>query len=89
MHPLISAEPARLHREELQRAWVAPPCPQRWQQRLDEHDIAIGDAVLTRRPITATISTNLPDGGCVTGGPRCTPRWRGRTARCPVITILE
>lgn len=42
--------------------WTASPAPGRWQQRLGEPGIGIGNAVLSRWPISARADLRLPSG---------------------------
>jgi endonuclease/exonuclease/phosphatase family metal-dependent hydrolase len=41
-------------------AWVPSPCPGRWQQRLDAPGVDIGNAVLSRWPISDSAHIRLP-----------------------------
>jgi endonuclease/exonuclease/phosphatase family metal-dependent hydrolase len=43
-------------------AWSPSPFPERWQQRVGEPAAEIGNAVLTRWPISKTIELRLPPG---------------------------
>lgn len=43
-------------------AWMASPCPDRWQQRLGRQGVDIGNAVLSKWPIADTADARLPAG---------------------------
>lgn len=48
--------------------WVPSPHPQRWQRRIGDPSVTIGNAVLSRWPITGTTHADLPaDDGVVDG----------------------
>lgn len=48
--------------------WVPSPHPQRWQRRLGDDSVAIGNAILSRWPITAATHADLPAGAGVIDG---------------------
>jgi endonuclease/exonuclease/phosphatase family metal-dependent hydrolase len=48
---------------EMYWAYVASPAPGRWQRRIGDDRVTIGNAVLSRSPITARAHRTLPDAG--------------------------
>jgi endonuclease/exonuclease/phosphatase family metal-dependent hydrolase len=44
-------------------AWAPSPCPGRWQRRLGRADVDIGNAILSRWPISETAARHLPAHG--------------------------
>jgi endonuclease/exonuclease/phosphatase family metal-dependent hydrolase len=45
----------------LHSAWAASPAPARWQRRIGDDSVEIGNAILSRSPIEAQHSLPLPD----------------------------
>jgi endonuclease/exonuclease/phosphatase family metal-dependent hydrolase len=44
-------------------AFVASPKPEKWQAKLGDSSVTIGNAILSRWPITESVSVRLPAGG--------------------------
>lgn len=48
--------------------WVPSPTPERWNQRISDPTVIVGNAVLSRWPILASEHLDLPSGGAVNEG---------------------